>query len=412
MKRTSQRLGLTAAVAAGLALVAACGGSSKPAASATTSVKETVNVGVLVDNTGAAASVNKTFVNGFAAGALYAAREGFDVHYIVGDTGTNQATALTVAQKFVTQDHVTAVIASSVVTFAVSNYLTLHKVPVVGIGEDGPEWIGATNMFSVVGALHTTGVARTNGLFFKSQGATNLAIVGYGNSPSSKEAAEATAASAEAAGVKVGYLNVTMDYGTTDVTPIVLAMKAAGIDAFTATVAPNTAFAMVTGLRQQGVNVKVVLMSTGYGGDLLQAGPGATSAAQGMDFLLGAEPLEMNTAATMQFAADLRASGTTGAPTFSMYNGYAAAGLLVAGLKAAGPNPTWPSLITALGTIHAFDAVGLYGSHKLDINDRQNIVDGPDNCIWVTKFQGSTFHLVSGADPICGAAIPGKTVAP
>ena len=24
--------------------------------------------------------------------------------------------------------------------------------------------------------------------------------------------------------------------------------------------------------------------------------------------------------------------------------------------------------------------------------------------------QGTTFHLVSGADPICGAVVPGKTV--
>jgi hypothetical protein len=54
--------------------------------------------------------------------------------------------------------------------------------------------------------------------------------------------------------------------------------------------------------------------------------------------------------------------------------------------------------------------MGLFGSHKADINDRVNIVGGADNCTWVTKLEGDKFTLVKGATPICGALVPGKTV--
>jgi branched-chain amino acid transport system substrate-binding protein len=36
---------------------------------------------------------------------------------------------------------------------------------------------------------------------------------------------------------------------------------------------------------------------------------------------------------------------------------------------------------------------------------------GADNCLWFTKYEGSSFHLVQGADPICGTVIQGVKVA-
>jgi hypothetical protein len=95
-----------------------------------------------------------------------------------------------------------------------------------------------------------------------------------------------------------------------------------------------------------------------------------------------------------------------------MYNGYISVGLLVQGLTAAGPSPPHAAPISALSDIHSFTALGLYGDRHLDINDRQSIAGGVDNCIWVIKLGGSAFQLVSGGDPICGTVIPGVTVAP
>ncbi|MBL7489265.1 ABC transporter substrate-binding protein, partial [Frankia sp. AgB1.9] len=355
------------------------GGSTAGATGAATN--KTITVGVIADMTGAAASGNKSVVEGVKAGTYYASRNGYTIKYIVGDTATNPATALAVAQKFVTQDHVFAVLANSSLLFAAAPYLTAHNVPVIGAAEDGPEWITSKNMYSIFGALQTTKVATTMGKFFKMQGVTNLGVAAY-SLPIASESGAAAAASAEAAGIKVGYLNAKVTLGS-DVAPIVLAMKNAKVDGIVMQMDPDTAFGIIKGLRDQGVNLKAALLPTGYGGDLLQAGPGALAAAQNVYFLSGYELMEMGTPATKSFAADLKSAGVNGVPAYGMYNGYISVGLLVQGLKAAGTNPTSASLLTALSGIRDFTALGLYGSHKLDINDRENIVAGADNCQWI-----------------------------
>ena len=256
---------------------------------------KTVKIGVLTDVTGPAASGNKTTVEGVKAGAVYAARMGYRIQYVVGDTATNPASTLSAAQKLVVQDHVSAVIAVSALTFAASSYLTAHKIPVIGAAQDGPEWQTAKNMFAVTGAINETVVTTTIGDFFKSQGVTTVGTLGYGISPLSAENAKNSAESARHAGLKVGYVNSNFPFGSTDVQPVALGMKKAGVDGFTSATDPNTSFALIVGLRQAGVDLKIALLPTGYGGDTLQAGPGALNAAQNVYFANQYEVMEMNT---------------------------------------------------------------------------------------------------------------------
>src|SRR5690242_3151132 len=85
--------------------------TSNPATSGAPSGKTTtITVGVLQDGTGPAASGGKTAIDGVKAGAVYASRNGVKIKYILGDTQTNPAITLAAAQKFVTVDHVDAVI--------------------------------------------------------------------------------------------------------------------------------------------------------------------------------------------------------------------------------------------------------------------------------------------------------------
>ncbi len=395
------------------AAVGSANSAGAPSSSASGSSKPiNVTVGVLTDLTGPAASGNKTTGDGVKAGVVYAARNGVNVKYVVGDTATSPATALSAAQKFVTQDHVNAVIANSSLTFAAANYLTAKGVPVIGAAEDGPEWITAKNMFSVYGPVDTTKVADTLGQFYKSQGVTTVGAIGYSVSPSSSEAAKASIKSAESVGLKSGYLNSKFPFGSTDVQPVALAMKSAGVNGVTAATDPNTAFSLITALRQSGANVKVAILATGYGGDVLQAGPGALQEAQNVYFSLGFEPIEVQSAATKQFASDLTAAGVKGQATSAQYNGYTAIGLLVRALKATGGNTNSAALISTLSNIHDWDGLGLFGGHKLDLSVRNNVVTGVDNCLWVTKLEGNKFTLVKGADPVCGKTLPGVTVSP
>lgn len=410
-----------AAFGAIVVLVAGCGSSKTSSSSSATTAGssgtsasggggKTITVGVLEDKTGLGSSANSTAEMGVDAAKALASAAGFTIKWVIGDTQTSPAATLAAAHKLVDQDHVDVVIAQSAVTFAAAPYLTQQGIPVLGPAQDAGEWITSPNMFSDIGYLDITKVSSTTGLFMKMEGVTTVGSIGYSISPSSADAARATGISAQAAGLKVGTIESAFPFGGTNVEPVALAMKSTGTDGLTAEVDPNTGFALVAALRQLGATPKVALLATGYGGDLLQAGPAALQDAQGLYFGTSLEPVEMNTSATQKFVAGLKAAGVNGEPTYAEYNGYASTALLLQGLQADGGSLSHSALIAALGKITNFDAAGLLGSHTLDLTNRASSAVGIDGgCSYITKLQGSTFQLVPGADPICGQEIPGKS---
>jgi branched-chain amino acid transport system substrate-binding protein len=404
----SRRKRLLAIVAIVVVVAAACSSSSK----STSASGKTYTIGVLTDITGLGAPNNKTVPLGVKAGIGIAAKDGYKINYVLADTQTSPSGALAAAQLLVLQHHVFAVIADSSLTFAAAPYLLSHGIPVIGAAEDASEWLTNRNMFSVIGTSDYSNVYSNYGLFFKGVGVTTLAAMGYSISPSSSESAKSAALSAEHFGIKVGYLNAQFPFGSTNTGPAVLAIKAAGVDGFTGAIQTNTAFSLIQDLRQDGVNLKGALFATGYGGDLAQGGSAATQIAQGFYFLTSFEPVEMHTAATQQFQSALSTyAGVTTEPTFAEYIGYTSVLALVDGLKAAGSKPTQASLINALLAMRTFDGGGLYGSHSVGFAlDLRGNESGPDNCWWITRYQGSTFHLVPGMDPLCGAVLPGLKV--
>lgn len=406
------RIGVVAAAALALVMVAiGCVVPAVPAGSAVSSSQShTYTIGLLVDETGLAASSFRTFAKGVQAGLAATAGAGYHFKLVTADTGSLPNSTLTAAQKLVEQDHAFAIIAGSSLVFGASDYLTAHGIPVLGAASDGPEWLKAQNMFSTYGRPDPTKVATSMGAFLKAQGATNLASVGYSISPLSAEAAESQAASAQVAGLKIGYLNANFPFGSTNVAPVALAMKTDGSNALYTAVEPNTGLALITAARQEGIKLKVAVLATGYGGDVLQGGPGAVQAAQGVDFQQEFEPVEMHTAATERQQRALLRVGVRGDPTYAEDVGYTSIGMLVQGLQAAGAHPTQASFIRALSHVKNFNAMGLLGSHTVDLSLKGTNVFGPGECVYMTQFRGSTFHLIPKADPVCGTVVAGKTV--
>jgi ABC-type branched-subunit amino acid transport system substrate-binding protein len=398
-------------------LATACGNGHAASTSSTSGTataggsSKTFTVGVLTDLTGPAAQEASTSVAGVKAGIGVAGNEGYRIKYVVADTGSSPSGALTAAQQLVAQDHVFAVLALSSLTFAASDYLTSQKTPVVGAAFDGPEWLSptSTNMFSVIGNLDFTKVTTTAGLFLKSVGVTNLGSLGYSISPSSAAAARAAAASAEEQDIKAGYLDDSFPFGSTNVAPVALGMKAAGVDGVDLSVLSTTAFSLINTLKEQGIHLKAALLPTGYGGDLFDSGQGAVQAAQGDYFFANFEPIEMHTAATERLQNALAAyAGIHIDPTFAQTLGYLSVLGLVQGLQGARTNPTQQSLITSLSHITDYQASGLWGGHQsVDWSQRAM---GSKQCYWVTQLSGSTFHVVTGSAPVCGGVIPGKSV--
>ena len=419
--------GLLAAAATILIATAGCGSSSKSAggtagtSSAGSSASSTaaggsapMTLGVLTDLTGALSPTHHTFPLGVKAAVGMFDAQGYNLKYVVADTTSTPAGTLTAAEKLVEQDHVFAVIAGSGLTFAAAPFLTSHGIPVVGTDVDGNEWITSRNMFSIYGTPNFAQVETTTGQLLKLLGATNFAAIGYSVSPSSAEAAKGSALSAELAGIKVGYLNANFPFGSTNVGPAVLAMKNAGVDSFVGDVEQSTSFAMITALRQEGVQLKAPLLATGYGGDLRAAGPATEQQAQGVYFTQAMEPIELQTPATKQLVNTMQTYA--GVPAEQITNdaiqGYMSIDGVVLGLKAAGSNPTQASFIDAMLGIRTYNGAGLYGSHSIGfaMDQRGHGTAGADNCLWAVQWSGSSFHLVPGAQPICGTVIPGKTV--
>jgi len=392
-----------------LAVVGAGCGSSKSASGGGGSGGSgaTTTIGLFGDFTGESASGNKTSNLGLEAGIYEAGLNGVKLKFVEADSQTSPTGALAAAQKLVEQDHVSAVVSVSALTFLAASYLQKAGVPVVGLAEDGGEWVTDTNMFSTFGFLDPTKVSTGGGQFFKMEGATVVGALGYGISPQSADAAKNITTSAQAVGLRVGYLNANFPFGSTNVAPVAIAMKSNGVDGMSSETDPNTSFSLIQALRQEGDNLKVAIVPDGYGGDLSQAGPSAVQIGQGVYFTLSFEPVEMRTAATEKFQAALTHAGVSGEPTYAEYGGYTSAALLTQALKLTGPNPTHSALISALSGITDFNAWGLLGDHQLNMTNRAASAIGVDGCGYYTKLVGSSFQLVPNADPLCGTEVPG-----
>ena len=112
-----------------------------------------------------------------------------------------------------------------------------NGVPMVGGGYDGNEYgqPGNEKLISILGNIGPVyGAQYTPGFvqLMKKAGATKVGVVSYGASASSTAAAQNLQKYAvPAAGLDPAYTNTTVEFGTTDVGPLVLGMKNAGVDA-------------------------------------------------------------------------------------------------------------------------------------------------------------------------------------
>ncbi|MGX7678570.1 ABC transporter substrate-binding protein [Jatrophihabitans sp. DSM 45814] len=409
--RRNRFMVLMIATAAVASVTTACGSSSNSpnggaaTASSAGATAGTIKVGVVNDNTGAAASAFTTTETGIkayvnwvnAAGGV----NGQKIEYVMADATSTPAGALTAAKNLVQNDKVFAVIAMSSTFFGAEPYLLKEGVP--GVGRfDGPEFADPknTNLFAADGVVDYNSVYATGGEYFKARGVTSCAALGYSDSPSASKSATTTLASCKAAGLKSGYVD-QVPFGSTDTAPIALGMKSAGVDGAWLAVVPNTGFALAASLRQVGVNLKSLLFGSGYGGDLL-ASPAAVTAAQGFEFSSNGQAAEMNTPATQQMGKNLAAVGYTGVPTYAIQSAYHAMSAFVAGLKAAGPNPSRASYITALRGVKDFDSDGLMAPLKIDFSS----YSPAETCLWTAQLEGKKFIPIP---TVCGQKIAGAT---
>jgi ABC-type branched-subunit amino acid transport system substrate-binding protein len=305
---------------------------------------------------------------------------------------------LTGAQELVQNKHVFMIVNDSAFAFLTYRWLLEHNIPTIGGGYDGTYYgePGNENIISGLGnAAPVTGVAYDQGSkIMKALGAKKVASLGYGVSPSSSEAAKSfNKYSVPAAGLDPVYTNTAVDFGSTDVSPLVLGIKNAGADAAFYAMNGNTNLAIAQGLVQNGVTMKAQLMATGYGQDLLDQ-PIANQLGPSVIFTQGWAPVEAKTKATKQFQADLKKyADYTGVPDFGIYTGYTDCDMAILGLQQQGKTLDQSTYSADLRKLGKINPAGL-NCQDLDISAESYGKSPPTICTWALQVKNDKFVVL------------------
>ena len=365
--------------------------------------------------TGPGSSEFTTAPAGFDARiALQNAEGGVNGHKLSGmvlDDQTSPTEVVTAVQDAISKGAF-GIVSTSALFFLAAKYPNQQGVPVTGGFFDGPEWGTPpynTNMFAAdVGSLNPKYPVNTAiGTFIKAHGGTVLCSYGYSISPSSTRSAIGTMDSFEHAGGKEGELDTTVPFGSVDMTTAALVAKQKGCNAFYAGLDDNSNFALATALKQDGVKPKVVVFPTGFEPSVV--GSPAWGDLQGGYFDTAFRPFQLPDAGTQQMAAALQKyehfkPGEF--PTFSQYESWLGADLMIKGLELAGKNPTRAGVITALRNLKSYNGNGLLPESLNFSTDFGH--DLAKTCGWYMIAEKNGFVPVSN-QPDCGTDLPGTT---
>ena len=406
--------GVCALVAAALALVAlpATGGASVRTADDGVTGK-TIKLGLIYSGTGVAASITEKTLEAFQARIdrqnAQGGVNGRKIEVVSRDDASSGAN-LTAAQDLVDNQHVFAVVNASPFAFLSYRFLLEHNVPMIGNGADGTYYQqkGNEDILSSAGNSQPFGDVTydTPARVMKMLGVKKVGVLAYGSAQSSVDAANSFMKYAvPGVGLDPAYTNTSVDFGTSDVGPLVLGIKNAGVNGVYLPMVAATNIAVAQGLQQSGVNMKAIVLATGYGQDFLDS-PAAKALPSSAIFAVPAKPVELKDAATKQFQADLKKyANITGAPGFGMYTGYILGDFAIAGLLKAGNPPTRQGLIDGVHNMGTYDQAGL-ACQPIDVSLAGRGHAPATTCGYLVQLKNGKFVLF----PKSGKPIQGKLV--
>ena len=260
--------------------------------------------------------------------------------------------------------HVFAVVEATPFAFLSYRWLLEHHVPMIGGGTDGTYYQdkGNEDILSSSGNSVPFGdlAYDISAHVMKQLGATKVGALAYGAATASVSSAKAFMNYAvPAVGLDPAYTNTSVDFGSSDVGPLVLGIKNSGINAVYLPMAAATNITVTQGLQQSGVNMKATILGNGYGQGLFDS-PAGKILPSSVLLTLGNKPVEVKDTATKAFQADLKKYGNfTGVPDFGMYGGYILADYAIKSLAGAGKSLTRQGLIDAGHGMGTYDQAGL-----------------------------------------------------
>jgi len=407
------RRGLCSVVLAGMAAVGlAATGAVAQSDTAPGVTAKTVKLGYIYSGTGVAGSTGKNAGKAFQARIdRQNAQGGVNGRKITTEIidDASSAANLTAAQDLVQNRNVFMVVDNSAFAFLAYRYLLGAGVPMIGCGCDGNYYgaKGNENIFSITGNFGPfTGLAYDNvAKVMKQLGATKSGGLGYGASASSSASVKTFQGyAAPAQGLNPVYTNTSVDFGTSDVGPLVLGIKNAGADALYLPMVASTDLAIVQGLEQIGVAMKANMLATGYGQDLLDS-PAASTLKANTVFFQTFKPVELKDKATKQFQADLKKyAGLTGVPDYGQYTGYIAGELAILGLQSAGKTPTRQGFADGLRKVGSYDQAGL-SCKPIDLSSSTFGKYPETSCGYFMQVKNGRFVVMNKGKPISGKLV-------
>ncbi len=342
-----------------------------------------ITIGDFIPKTGPAAA---TFIDADKAVALRIAQEnakggvfGRRINVIVYDDQANGQTQTTMATKALQQDKIFGLIMTSATDSAYPTFKA-NNVPVTGF--NSLAMATDRNAFSATGVPSTQYVNTATMEKLKSGGVTSAAIISH-NSPSASNSARLQAIAAGAAGVKQGLLILDEPMGTHDATSTALRIKNSGADGAYLTMFTDGVVSIVQSLRQQGVNLKSI-NGAGIADPAVISKSGG--ALEGVNAQLAVVPIGVpGHPAVRTYANGMKAANANPYASIAPV-GFAAADLMIFGLKLAGRCPTREGFISALRNVTKYTASGLLPA---PISFKPGLLPNgsPVKCAWFVTVQ-------------------------
>ncbi len=373
-----------------------------------------ITIAMISSLTGPGASEFSQAPVGFNARiALQNAEGGVNGHKITGiviDDQTSPSGVSTAVQDALSKGAL-GLVSTSPLFFLADKVPNKQGVPVTGGFFDGPEWGTQpyTNMFAAdTGSVNPKYPVNTQiGSFMKAHGGTVLCSYGYSISPSSTRSAVGTVDSFVHAGGKAGILDTSVPFGGVEFTTAALLAKQKGCNAFYAGLDDNSNVALASALRAAGVKPKVVVFPTGYESSLV--GSPAWNTVQGGYFDTTFRPFQLPNTGTQQMQSALKKYAhftSKQFPSFSQYESWLGADLMIKGLELAGKNPTQAGVIHALRNLTSYDGNGILpAATNYSTNFGHDLAK---SCGWYMIAEKSGF-VPSSSQPWCGTDLPGTT---
>jgi ABC-type branched-subunit amino acid transport system substrate-binding protein len=413
-KRALRVISIGAVAAVALSGLVATGAGAQSGTDPGVSAKA-VKLGYIFSETGVAGS---TFKNAGKACQARIDREnanggvnGRKIDMEIVDDASSGAN-LTSTQDLVQNRDVFAIVNNSSFAFLSYRYMLDQGVPMIGGGFDGTYYTekGNEDIISALGSgTPFPGLSyTTTPKVMKQLGAEKTAALAYGASASSTASAKTLQQYAvPAVGLDPVYTNTSVDFGSTDVGPLVLGIKNAGADAVYLPMVAASNIAVVQGLQQNGVEMKANVLATGYGQEFLDS-PVAKTLGPNTVLFQTYKPVELKDKATKQFQADLKKyAGLTGIPDYGVYTGYITCELAILGLQNAGKTPTRRGFIDGLRKLGTYDEAGL-ACTPVDISLEHIRTAPTTGCSYYVYVKDGKFVLMNKGKPFTGKLVGSK----